>query len=786
MSPTAVITYLDENDDDDFSISTCQIQTSQPTSFCDNVANLFYINFMQPLEDLLPERMVEHAFELDRRLVISDDDLSTMTWERKSRRKGLEQKMAKEKRLRVQMQQQQAKSRDGAGDDKTCSVSKVQSHVAITSNIKLKAAIKRVFFHTVKRRFANNKMVAKKMCSFPSKLSVSKKGYNRKPRFFRRKGRSKDSIADDLTLCSSNPPSESSLTKTIETEIAVRKFSAKNKRQEDGSIASDESDSSGSNDESSFDDSVEQNSRNKAPVCCITVDPNERLEPKPFVAVTRKPYGPARFKVDETVRTVYDEREVDKIVARLIPITPPTNPIIKKENAKAEDEKLFDGDDESVPKSTNSLDMKVLMNSISQKYSLSTYANQRCEKDNHALVASLKYTSSNDDNESMLTDGKLPKNDNGLLEQESLLPARERMRENIDLPLPSVIFLPKKTQKSVGHNPVSLALIDGRQNGKKNSHLMTCSLDVPSISSKTNTLEDIIGVGQQQIAKVSPDETSVMSARSDHYLNHMSIKSTSDSNRSVSAQGSVNNEPNNIYQRGGSVRVTWTDNLPTARDKVNHENCYKYHMAQKFQFKDTVNSNTQSTNDVKDSSGSNKLSRLRMTRTAHINAPHANKRPEDGIQKSTFSTKSTNVPKDKIGSTWHDPFNQHEFTRGNPVEKVTVDQYYKTSRGQQHVNELKSHNLSNDERKQTDRLARKLRKQRLHQVSREYKSRSSVDISVPATVHSSLSDTQSRQPLEQAVQKDALNKPSGSFLGQARRVQNFEKIFIQVKNTEHS
>ena len=378
MPPTTVIAYRNSRNyhDDNFSISTASIQRCQPTSFCDDIANTFYINCLQPLSDLLPaaiedreRKLAEEAFERSRGAVIDGSDVNVIdVWEKHLRRKRLERTMRERAaRCRGERQTEKCGRLDSSGtklDDQNCASHDSDSFVitikkkpkskrggapkALATSLKQSVAIKKVILHTAQQHIKNKPIIAmKKVWGSPKKPSATKRAFYMKPKLFRRrKSGSNRSVSDDVTLSSSNPPSESSLANRdlVVTEVSAREFSPSPCEEiKEQTQVNDDNPSSPGNDSTS-------KHSHAAPVSCIsitqqqptspdddstlqdsivsispnTLDRKQEHESKPIVATVRRTtetpvQNCSRRSVDMSPRrTVYSEDEVDKYVASLI------------------------------------------------------------------------------------------------------------------------------------------------------------------------------------------------------------------------------------------------------------------------------------------------------------------------------------------------------------------------------------------------------------------------------------------------------------------------------------
>jgi hypothetical protein len=831
MPPTTVIAYHKKRRDDT-SVSTYQIQKSQPTSFCDDIANHFYINCLQPLCDLLPhavddnERLIaEEAYERSRSAVIDGNDMNMVSlWEKHLRRKRLERRMLNERRLQCQMQRQQAHSRlhgnrivADEDDGSSCSgsfvinkskpkrrTSQVKSKDATTtradqvvvcsrkavakkSNIesgaadmKASSAIKTLILHTVRQNIAKNKVMRQPMVAMKKawnsnspKNLVNKKVFNVKPRMFRRKKKGgNDSIADDATLSSSNAPSESSCIshELVVTEVSAREFLVKTPtvettiKEDDDTLSLAETKDASIQSVPSDNESVSQHSV-KVPMKCIAVDCQHLNEPMPIVQCARRSFSPkvpqkSQSSRDEIHcrRTVYDESEVDKYVAKLIPSkvvsTKTFEPAFQNDH-KCDEEETIVKDNESVAGSARSLDMKALMHSISKKYSLSK-DNIKQADENAALLYSSDYKSNEDDRHSILTD-----------EEQSI-------STFLSGPLPSVISLSKRAQRSVENGPSSVISGHGSSPTECDQHYqVTWDNDAPNIWSSDHRQEE------RSFTDPSPQHADngawdpvkasklnrlrmVRTANTHFDDNTPSNLISKHGDSQMLAHKSVRGQPSRICCSRQSRKVTWAPDLPSiSRDRAlqhpnNIDEVPKSSKLNKMSMSCSDNSNAQCIirNEPVAIPDGGKLNRLRMIRSVNLNsAPLKEERPDDEFDE------------------------RHKRMRNAKcfVAEPIVQPGSNINRNLQERQMIDSRELLDSQNRLIIRRARYLHQKRLQQ--------NSFQIELTSLVHDTVhecSDLRKLRQNKQVIQRDSnqLKKSRGGLLNDVRRVQSFQKATL--------
>ncbi|KAL3778431.1 hypothetical protein ACHAWO_002832 [Cyclotella atomus] len=848
MPPTTVIAYQKRNHHDDtLSISTNSIQKCQPTSYCDDIANQFYITCLRPLADLLPHaiedrerRIAEYALERSRVAVIDGVDLNVVSaWERQVRRRKRMEKKMKEQRL-VQMQQSRVITNNvnasNVDEASACSESsdsfvirekpknnkltggimlrKVQprlkpipgnvtcktdsdsfvisgkpkrsaaaaatmpkfhatndSNAALTSlavvvsnrptveyhRLKPSLAIKKVMLLTAHQHIALNKTLQpistmKRVMKAPSKLSVNKKGFHVKSKLFRRKKKSSgDSIADDITLSSSNQSSCDGR-ELVVTEVSPRKFGSSGEQQckEIGlqSMTTDfERASSEQGCVSPGMDSVTDKSTSEAPDPCIMVE-NQSM---PIVAAARKTYSTVSMKKrpsthfsirDSPRRTVYDEREVDNFVSRLI--APPVKECIssKKEvdlddadagvsldRAKRDERevencvsrlvappnkhpcsnKTEDADD------AVSLDMQALMHSISRKYSVSREVNLKCRNE--------------EDDDSELTDEKTIKRElfpDNTFNKARFAPADNCSSHGSEASLPSVISVTRRAARSLENSPKREAAAsrskaktpssttDIAAGSNKSGNSAKVTTNPSNDSSSFDSTEQPLQISYSTIDSVKSNKLNRLRMVRSAYMNSSVDTSGSSTNehddRQTPAQASVEHKPC-LEKYSQHRRVTWAENLASITT-------YAVEQDRKEERDQLVNCNgstdrhenvakSRTTGATKSSScpdrrfaDAGKLNRMRMARVIRVNSISAfgTDQPDD---ESPVCTGNKGINHSETGAE----LESSETTNEEPKPTDIPDDY-----------EIKSKEPVQSKRRQMNRRARLLHQQRVQSI----------------------------------------------------------------------
>lgn len=355
MPPTTVLTYQKQNHYDDIlSISTNEIQKVHPTSLCDDIANQFYIHCLHPLVQLVPpdittedrqRRLIERALELGRGAVIDGSDVNVMR--RNTRFKdnrntrpsshcqmeGHRQSSLEGVENRLTSTDEESHNSDDSDSfvitdkpkkrDEAYSSTRFISVAKKPPRMTVPTAIKKMSLHTVEQCTKIKLMDIKTKGT--KQTLVNEKGFNIKPKMFRRsRTESNEIIHDDMTSSSSNS-SESSCynNELVVTEVTAREFYASRETKEKND-SEDELPSSQHVDDiptlhCNEDTTLSQDT-------CI--DQSQFQDSKPIVASARetahsvgdvKRCMSSPFVIEESPRrTVYSEDVVDRHVAKLI------------------------------------------------------------------------------------------------------------------------------------------------------------------------------------------------------------------------------------------------------------------------------------------------------------------------------------------------------------------------------------------------------------------------------------------------------------------------------------
>lgn len=392
MPPTTVLTYQKQNHYDDvLSISTNEIQKAQPTSFCDDIANQFYMHCLQPLVELVPpaitteDRLIERALELGRRAVIDGSDVNIV-------RRNIHLKENRNTMLSLHCQMEERQQSSQAIEEVRLTGADEESHnsddsdsfvitdkpkkrvealsstgfVSVAkkpSRMTVPMAIRKMSLHTVEQ--CTKKRLIDVKTKRPNKIAVvNRKGFNVKPKLFcGSKTESNDTIHDDTTSSSSYPSESSCYDKElVVTEVTAREFNAprenKEKNENMGGLPPTPA-------ESNHVDNIPTLHCNEGTLAYDKpANQSQFQDSKPIVAAARetsysvgevKRCVSSRFEIEESPRrTVYSEDAVEKHVAKLMHST----------NSSPE---------HTLNESNCSLDMKALMHSISENCSLVEY-----------------------------------------------------------------------------------------------------------------------------------------------------------------------------------------------------------------------------------------------------------------------------------------------------------------------------------------------------------------------------------------------------------------------------